>query len=114
MTLEYALKKASEILYLAAERQAKDKKAQAYTAAIHSEGVGYAMRVLFHPKDDAADRLEPSTKNFIAVFHALYNHSAWRQKFEKGKDATTPALFKKADKRDVTAVESELEEEFGE
>ncbi len=109
MTLEKALSKASEIMVNAATHYAKDKGEKQYTAVLHARSAGYAMRVVFAPKDAAADKLEFTTENSIAVFHALYNHSAWRQKFEGEKYK----LFAKKEKVSVDTYAGELEEEMG-
>jgi hypothetical protein len=103
-----ALKKASEILDLAA-RAEKDKGATAWTATLHVKVCGYIMRVLFAPKDPNAARLEQTSENYAAVFHAIYNQSAWRQKFEKAEIFEKSTVAK--GKEYGTA---ELEEEMGE
>jgi hypothetical protein len=108
LKMEDALKKADEMMWNGA-RAAKDRGAVAWTAEEHVRICGLIIRVLFHPKDDSAARLEPTSANYAAVFYALYNQSAWRQKFEKDNKV----FVKKAAKSFDTAMDA-LEEEFGE
>lgn len=102
MDIKKALEKLAETLTQAAQF-AKDKGATTYTAEMHASACGLAMRVIFHPKQGEA--LEPTNANYAAVFHAAYNHSAWRQKFEKAK------LFPKKEERTFGGLMAELEEE---
>lgn len=111
MTIEDGFKKANEIMWNAATFYAKDKGATAWTAELHSTAAGLALRAVFQPKEGQG--LEASATNYGKLFHALYNHSAWRQKFEKGTDER-PALFKKKEERGATSLMQELEEEMGE
>jgi len=105
MDKQQALKKCDETLRLAAQHW-KDKGARAYTAEMHSTACGLAMRQVFFPANGEA--FEPTATNVADVFHALYNHSAWRQKFEKA------GLFPKKEDRSAVSLMQELEEEFGE
>lgn len=100
-----ALEKLNEILTLAAQA-AKDKNLTTYTAEMHANACGIAMRVIFAPKQGVG--LPQTNENYAAVFHAAYNHSAWRQKFEKAK------LFPKKEDRNVSTLVNELAEELGE
>lgn len=106
MQIKDAIAKAAEIMKLAAQH-GKDKGKIAWAAEDHATAAGYCLRVVFHPKD-GKDALEPTAANYAAMFHALYNHSAWRQKFEKD------GIFAKAGERSLASTVSELEEEFGE
>ena len=105
--MEDALKKAGEVLGLAA-KAAKDRGVVAWTADEHVRACGYIIRVLFHPKDPEAAKLEPTAANYAAVFHAVYNQSAWRQKFEKD------GIFEKKAAKSYDNAMQELEEEMGE
>lgn len=107
MSLENALKKASEIMVNAATHYAKDLGEKKYSVEMHAEASGYAMRVLFAPKREDAERLPQTDANYAAVFHALYNHSAWRQKHEKAK------LFE-AQSAKASSYSDRLSEEMGE
>jgi hypothetical protein len=107
MKIEDALKKAGELMDLGA-KAAKDRGVTAWTADEHSTLVGYVIRVLFQPKDTDAPRLEMTNGHCRAVFHALYNQSAWRQKFEKAKYFTAKAA------KSYDDVMADLEEEMGE
>lgn len=105
MNITEALTKCDETLRLAAQFQ-KDKGATVYTAEMHCTACGLAMRQVLFPK--SGDALEATSTNIGTLFHALYNHSAWRQKFEKAK------LFPKKEERSLTTAMEELEAEFGE
>lgn len=105
MDMKTALEKVSEIMKLAAQH-AKDKGAIAWSAEAHATAAGYCLRVVFQPKDGQG--LEPTAANYAGMFHALYNHSAWRQKFEKA------GIFAKQGERSLAGLVGELEEEFGE
>lgn len=113
MNIDQALAKADETLRAAAVYQSRDKGAKSYTAEMHSQAVGLAMRQVFAPKEGSGlEPLAPTTANYTTMFHALYNHSAWRQKFEKkGKDGSAP-LFAKKEGRTVVDMENELENEI--
>lgn len=104
-TLEKAKDAAAKDMELIATSY-KDKGKLTYTAELHCEAVGFVMRKAFFPK--SGDALEPTSANFAAMVHALYNHSAWRQKWEKKK------LFAKKEARTFETSMDELEEEFGE
>ena len=101
MEITKVLEKASESMYLIAAHF-KDKSEQKYTAKLHAEAVGFCI------KQAVKAGLEPTTTNLAAMVYALYNHSRWRQSFE------AKGLFPKAEKRTVEAMESDLDEEFGE
>lgn len=96
-----ALKNAAETMKLGAQVQ-KDEGRTAYKAEMHAALAGHAMA------KELAAGLEPTAGNLAAMFHALYNHSAWRQKFEKD------GIFPKAEERakgGLADLLSELEEE---
>jgi len=76
--IEEALKVGAETLELVARAQA-DKGVRSYSAALHAAACGIAFEKAIQ------GGLEPTRANMTALFHALYNHSAWRQKFTKMK-----------------------------
>lgn len=80
----------------------KDKGELQYTALLHTNAAGLAMKKTF-----VDGGLEPTAVNYAGVFATLHNHSAWRQKFEKA------GIFPKATARDVTDQIASLEEELG-
>jgi len=96
-----AIKSAAETMKLGAQVQ-KDKGRTAYKAKMHAALAGYAMA------KELAAGLEPTAENLAALFHALYNHSAWRQKFE---DAGIFPKAKERAKGDLADLLSELEDE---
>ena len=113
MTLENALKKAAVLMDDMAKHAAIDLGEKKYSVELHAEAAGYAMRVLFHPKGvktdadgNAVNVLEPTTANFASLFHGLYNHSHWRQKFERA------GYFAKTEKNPYAA--GRFDEEGGE
>ena len=105
MTMTEALKKCGETMELAAQHF-KDKGA-VYTSDMHATAAGLAIRQVLFPKD-GSEGVEPTSSNIGTLFHALYNHSAWRQKWEKA------GYFKKKEERSAQSLMQELEEEFGE
>lgn len=76
MQINEAIRKSSEEMFLGA-KAFKDKGYTAYEARLHAALVG---RIIANRLNDG---MQANDKNFAALFHALYNHSAWRQKFEK-------------------------------
>tara|TARA_R110000868_G_scaffold40556_2_gene139838 strand:+ start:1518 stop:1838 length:321 start_codon:yes stop_codon:yes gene_type:complete len=98
--IKKVLAKASETMTLAAQHY-KDKGATKYTAELHCGSVGYAMA------QAVKGGMEANSANLGAMVHALYNHSAWRQKFEKA------GIFEKAQERSFENMAAGLEEEFG-
>lgn len=101
MTIQDAIKMGGETLELVAKAQA-DKGVRAYSAAIHAAACGIAFAKAME------GGLAPSRENMTALFHALYNHSAWRQKFSgEGK------IFPEASKRPSSSADllKELTEE---
>lgn len=98
--MKKVLAKAAETMTLAAQHY-KDKGQKKYTAELHCGSVGFAIA------QAVKDGMEPTSANFGAMVHALYNHSAWRQKFEKAE------LFEKAQERSLESLTAGLEEEFG-
>lgn len=97
---EDGIKILAETMELVARAQA-DKGVKVYTAATHAAGVGIGMSKALQAG------MEPSRENMTALFHAGYNHSAWRQKFEKA------GIFPTAAKRPASSDDllKELAEE---
>lgn len=98
--MKKVLDKAAERMELCA-KHFKDKGASAYTAALHSSAAGIAIARAF----EGDDALELTPKNVTTLFHALYNHSAWRQKWEKA------GLFAKASERSLDGLVEDLDSE---
>jgi uncharacterized protein (DUF2147 family) len=107
MKIEDALKKAADMMVMGAKAE-KDRGAVTWTADLHVQVCGFIIRVLFNPKNPDAPRLEQTGDNYARVFYALYNQSAWRQKFEKAE------IFAKAAGKSFESKMNELEEEFAE
>ena len=105
MTIKEALAKLADTLEKAA-RHYKDKGKLVYSTEDHANSVGFAMRQIFHPKE--GEGLESTGANYASVFLAAYNHSAWRQKFERLD------IFPKKEAKTFENAVSALEEEFGE
>ena len=87
MQVNEAIRKSSEEMFLGAQAF-KDKGYKAYEAKLHAALVGRCLAKRI------SEGMEPNDKNLGAMFHALYNHSAWRQKFEK------KGIFEKASAKD--------------
>ena len=110
MKIEVALKKVDETMQLCARHYA-DVGVKVYSADKHTNAAGLALKKVLAPAALAdgtpADAVELTSANLAMLFHALYNHSAWRQKFEKA------GLFEKKSERTVGDAIAELEEEVG-
>ena len=87
MQVNEAIRKSSEEMLLGA-KVFKDKGYKNYEAKLHAALVGRVMANRIN------DGLEVSDKTLAALFHALYNHSAWTKKFEK------EGIFPKASAKD--------------
>lgn len=85
-----------------AARHFKDKGATSYTAELHASACGFAIAKTLKAG------MEVNSANCGALFHALYNQSAWRQKFEKA------GIFAKVGERSLESLVDSLEEEMGE
>ncbi len=106
-TVEEAIKVAGENMEMIA-KTFKEKGKKVYNAELHSQAAGFVMRQAFAPKNGELP-VEPTSANYCAMFHALYNQSAWRQKWEKA------GYFTKATSaKGFEGAMDELEEEFGE
>lgn len=68
--------KACEVMLLGA-KAFKDKGYGSYEARLHAALMGKAIA------QAVEQGMEANESNLAALSHALYNHSAWRQKFEK-------------------------------
>lgn len=68
--------KCAETMMLVAQAL-KDRGATSYKAEMHVTAMAIAIEKVVKAG------MEVSRENMTAVIHALYNHSAWRQKFEK-------------------------------
>lgn len=102
------VKRAAEQMELNA-RFYKDKGETKYTAEKHASSVGYCLKqALTKPVivEKAEVAMEVTTQNLGDLFHALYNHSAWRQKFEKAD------IFPKATERSLAGITDELDVEM--
>lgn len=97
--MKKVIETAASNLELAA-KHFKDKGATAYTAELHASACGYALAKALK------DGMEPTSTNLGALFHAVYNQSAWRQKFEKAK------LFPKKEERSLDTLVNDLEKEM--
>jgi hypothetical protein len=102
MTIQEMIKKACETMQLAAQAFA-DRGQKAYTTEMHAACAGKALETVQKAKEEGP----LSAAEFAALMHALYNQSAWRQKFEKA------GVFAAAGKRATTfdALMAELDEE---
>lgn len=87
MQVNEAIRKSSEEMFLGAQAF-KDQGFSAYEARLHAALVGRCLAKRI------SEGMKPNDKNFAALFHALYNHGAWRQKFEK------KGVFEKASAKD--------------
>ena len=105
MTIEKALVQIQETMTAVATFESKDRGATTWTTDMHAGAAGLAMRRVFAPKS-GVDGLEASSANYTTLFKALYNHSQWRQKFEKAK------LFAPKSERTAKTVENEYEAEL--
>ena len=76
MTLQDAITMAGTTLELSA-RAFKDKGFESYEAKCHAAACGRAIAKAI------GGGMEPNQANLGGLFQAIYNHSAWRQKFEK-------------------------------
>jgi hypothetical protein len=111
MTIQEMIKKAGDTMTLAAQAFA-DRGQKAYTTEMHAACAGKAISNAIQELpddpvvDDAGNEIGKATV-VAALFHALYNQSAWRQKFEKAK------VFEPATKRATTfeGLMAELDEE---
>lgn len=99
MTTQEKIAKAAETMKVAAQAFV-DRGQKTYTAEIHCACAGKSLAV-------AQGEEKLTATDAAALFHALYNHSAWRQRFEKA------GLFATATKRVSTfeGLMAELDEE---
>jgi hypothetical protein len=104
------IKKAGDTMTLAAQAFA-DRGQKSYTTEMHAACAGKAIESVQAAKEAAqagqTERKPLTAAEFAALFHALYNQSAWRQKFEKA------GVFAAATKRATTfeGLMAELDEE---
>jgi hypothetical protein len=103
------IKKASETMTLAAQAFA-DRGQKSYTTEMHAACAGKALESVQREmiaKTPEGERQVLNAAELAALFHALYNQSAWRQKFEKA------GVFAAATKRATTfeGLMAELDEE---
>lgn len=101
MTTQDMIQKAAEVVKLGAQAMA-DRGQKVYTVEIHCAVAGKAMCEVAKVHGQPLTGAETA-----ALFHALYNHSAWRQKLEKEK------VFTPLAKRATTfeSLMQELDEE---
>jgi hypothetical protein len=118
MTIQEMIKKACETMQLAAQAFA-DRGQKSYTTEMHAACAGKAINIIMQDRArEIGDEIEKSqacasvtvtlsAAELAALFHALYNQSAWRQKFEKA------GIFAAATKRATTfeGLMAELDEE---
>jgi hypothetical protein len=113
MTIQEMIKKAGDTMTLAAQAFA-DRGQKSYTTEMHAACAGKAIAGVQAAKvKELTDSAQSDTDMLLtaaelaAMFHALYNQSAWRQKFEKA------GVFAAATKRATTFEEyaAQLDEE---